>query len=224
MPIDYTKRAPSPASVPPPAAGVSLTKVTLTKSSPSVSLTKQTGRMRVNLNWDARKQAPAATGFFKRRAESSGIDLDLGCLYELTTGQKGVVQALGNSFGSFDVAPFIVLSGDDRSGADVGGESMYINLAHAHDIRRILVFANIYEGVASFDQANGVVTLEPPDGAPIEVRLDEQAGGSRMCAIALIEGNGGQLSVRREVRYIQGAQDALDKAYGWGMNWARGRK
>lgn len=224
MAIDYTKRAPSPASVPPPSAGVSLSKVTLTKSSPSVSLTKQTGRMRVNLNWDARQQAPAATGFFKRRAASGGIDLDLGCLYELTTGQKGVVQALGNSFGSFDAAPFIVLSGDDRSGADVGGESMFINLAHAQDIRRILVFANIYEGVASFDQANGVVTLEPPDGAPIEVRLDEQAGGSRMCAIALIEGNGGRLSVRREVRYIQGAQDALDKAYGWGMNWARGRK
>ncbi|MCW2538959.1 MAG: putative tellurium resistance protein TerA [Frankiales bacterium] len=224
MAIDYTKRPSSPSSPASQTAAASLTKVTLTKASPSVSLKKQTGRMRVNLNWDARTLPPATTSIFKRRNEPSGIDLDLGCLYELTNGRKGAVQALGNMFGSFDSEPFILLSGDDRSGADVGGEDMYINLAHAQDIRRILVFANIYTGVASFDQANGVVTLEPADGAPIEVRLDEQAGGSRMCAIAMIEGNGGQLSVRREVRYIQGAQDALDKAYGWGMNWSRGRK
>jgi tellurite resistance protein TerA len=224
MAIDYTKRPSSPSSPAPHTAAASLDKVTLTKSSPSVSLKKQTGRMRVNLNWDARKLPPAPTSIFKRRNEPSGIDLDLGCLYELTNGRKGAVQALGNMFGSLESEPFIVLSGDDRSGADVGGEDMYINLAHAQDIRRILVFANIYTGVASFDQANGVVTLEPADGAPIEVRLDEQAGGSRMCAIAMIEGNGGQLTVRREVRYIQGAQDALDKAYGWGMNWSRGRK
>jgi len=45
-----------------------------------------------------------------------------------------------------------------------------------------------------------------------------------MCAIALLEGGGGDLTVRREVRYIEGAQDALDREYGWGMDWARGRK
>jgi len=69
-----------------------------------------------------------------------------------------------------------------------------------------------------------VVTLTPASGPAIEVRLDEQAGGSRMCAIALLEGGGGDLTVRREVRYIEGAQDALDREYGWGMDWARGRK
>ena len=30
---------------------------------------------------------------------SKGIDLDLGCLYELADGRKGVIQALGNAFG-----------------------------------------------------------------------------------------------------------------------------
>jgi len=30
--------------------------------------------------------------------------------------------------------------------------------------------------------------------------------------------------VRREVRYINGSQDELDRAYGWGMKWAPGRK
>jgi tellurite resistance protein TerA len=45
-----------------------------------------------------------------------------------------------------------------------------------------------------------------------------------MCAIALLESAGGDFTVRREVRYVDGAQDALDRAYGWGMNWSRGRK
>jgi tellurite resistance protein TerA len=220
MAIDYTKRAPAAA-----APAVSLSKVTLTKAQPKISLTKQSGYLRVNLNWTAQQPAQAGQGGFLRKlTKGAGIDLDLGCLYELNDGRKGVVQALGNAFGSLEAPPYIKLSGDDRSGADVGGENMLINLAQAQQIRRVLVFACIYDGVPSFDLANAVVTLEPATGAPIEVRLDEQAGGARMCAIALIEGNGGELSVRREVHYVKGAQDALDREYGWGMNWTRGRK
>jgi len=219
--IDYTKKAPAA-----PTPAVSLSKVSLTKSSPTVSLTKQTGRLRVNLNWDAQPAEAKPTGFLKRlvAGPATGIDLDLGCLYELADGRKGVVQALGNSFGSLDQPPYIQLSGDDRSGASTGGEDLFVNLAHAAEIRRILVFACIYEGVPSFDRANGVVTLSPGNGPEIEVRLDEQAGGARMCAIALIEGGGADLTVRREVRYINGSQRALDEAYGWGMKWAPGRK
>jgi tellurite resistance protein TerA len=213
MAIEYTKT---------PAA-TSSAKVTLTKSRPRVSLAKQYGEMRINLNWNAQPTAPPR-GLLKRLTGSRGIDLDLGCLYELTDGTKGVVQALGNAFGRLDQAPFIQLKGDDRSGANAGGEDMLINLAHAAQIRRVLVFACIYDGASSFDEANGVVTLTTQSGTPIEVLLDERAEGSRMCAIALIEGNGGDLIVNREVRYIDGAQDALDKAYDWGMRWAAGRK
>jgi tellurite resistance protein TerA len=45
-----------------------------------------------------------------------------------------------------------------------------------------------------------------------------------MCAIAMLESNGGDLQVRREVRYINGAQNVLDRSYGWGMKWGAGRK
>jgi tellurite resistance protein TerA len=170
---------PNPGATP----GVSLQKVTLTKSAPSVSLSKQGGggRLHVNLNWQS--GAPQKGGFLKRvMGGSSGIDLDLAALYELSNGRKGVVQALGDSFGSFDGPPFVVLDADDRTGAAVGGENLYVNLAQAAQISRLLIFAFIYEGAASFDQANAVVTLTPAQGAPIEVRLDEQAGGARMCA------------------------------------------
>lgn len=198
---------------------VSLDKTTLTKAAPAVSLTKKTGasgQMRVNLNWNSGKSG----GLFKK---SSAIDLDLGCLYELKDGTRGVVQALGNSFGSLTAPPYVQLDGDDRSGSASGGENLSINLEHLGDLKRILVFAYIYEGVPAWDKADGVVTIYPQGAAPIEVLLDD-VSAARSCAIALLESNGQELSIRREVRYIDGSQRALDEAYGWGMNWQTGRK
>lgn len=220
MPIDYTKR---PKAEEPPAGGG---RISLTKSAPTVSLTKAAsgGKLHVNLNWDARAAAPAPRGLFSKAKGGGSLDLDLGCLYELTDGRKGVVQALGNSFGSLDSAPYVFLDGDDRSGAVSQGENLYVNLAHLADIRRVLVFAMIYEGAASFDDARGLVTLTPASGPTLEVALDGAGGRSRMCAIALLQNTGGQLSVTREVNYVQGTQAELDAAYGWGMRWQAGRK
>ncbi len=224
--VDYTKR-PNPSQPSEPAASgaapVSLSKVTLTKAAPSVSLAKGAGgRMRVNLSWNARPEGTGGGGFFKKLAGGNrGIDLDLGALFELSDGRKGVVQALGGAFGALDRPPYVQLDGDDRKGG--GGENLTINLDRLSEIRRVLVFAFIYEGVPAWDKADGVVTLYPQGGAPLEIRLDEHSG-TRMCALALLENAGGRLQVRREVRYIDGAQDALDRAYGWGMDWTPGRK
>jgi tellurite resistance protein TerA len=223
MGIDYTKR-PSSSDGAGGAAGAS--KVTLTKSAPAVSLSKHgaaSGMLRVNLNWTARPEG-SSRGLFKRAAKP--LDLDLGCLYEFTDGSKGVVQALGNAFvaRTGDGREVIRLDGDDRSGANAAGENMSINLAHADRIKRVLVFALIYEGAANWAAADGVVTLYPASGPQFEVRLDEPRDGARICGIAMLEGSGGELSVRREVNYIDGGQRALDEAYGWGMRWTAGRK
>ncbi len=225
--VDYTKRPSSPSSSGSGAqgGGVSLSKVTLTKASPTISLTKgggASGQMKVNLSWNAKPEGGGGGGFLKKLAGGNkGIDLDLGALYEMADGRKGVIQALGNQFGDLNAPPYIKLSGDDRTGG--GGEDLVINLDQLQNIRRILVFAFIYEGVPAWDKADGVVTLYPVGAAPIEVKLDESSG-TRMCAIALLENAGGALDIRREVQYIQGAQDALDRAYGWGMDWTPGRK
>jgi tellurite resistance protein TerA len=226
MGIDYTKRpaAPEPAA---PSNEATPAKVILTKAAPTISLTKHagsTGQMRVNLNWTARTDTGGG-GFFKRAAPS--IDLDLGCLFEFTDGSKGVVQALGNSFVAAPRGvnePVIRLDGDDRSGSNEAGENLFINLAYTAQIRRIMVFAFIYEGVANWAAANGVVTLFPAQGPQVEVRLDESRDGARICGIAMLENSGGDLVVRREVNYLDGGQRALDEAYGWGMRWQAGHK
>jgi tellurite resistance protein TerA len=207
------------------AGGVSLSKITLTKSAPSVSLTKRGsagGQLRVNLQWSAGEQQ--SRGLFGKR-RGNAIDLDLACLWEFSDGSKGVVQALGNAFHApYHGAPIIRLDGDDRSGAAVGGENMFIDLSRVDEIRRILVFTFIYEGVPNWASADGVVTLYPASGPEIEVRLDEPDPSSPTCVIAMLENQGGDLVARREVRYIRGGQADVDAAYGWGMEWARGRK
>jgi tellurite resistance protein TerA len=230
--IDYSKRPSSgggsgggaPAG---DGGGVSLSKVTLTKASPSVSLTKRGatgGQLRVNLQWST-GAAPKKGLFSRLTGGGGGIDLDLACLWEFTDGSKGVVQALGNAFQApYQGAPIIRLDGDDRSGSASAGENMFIDLARVNEIRRILVFAFIYEGVPNWASADGVVTLYPAAGPEIEVRLDEADTGSPTCVIALLENKGGELTVRREVRYIRGGQADVDAAYGWGMKWAPGRK
>lgn len=256
--VDYTKKpkAPEPAAAPPPpppaaggatpppppppgapvapaapaapAGGVNLSKVSLTKSSPSVSLTKgggASGQMRINLNW-AQGGGAAGGGGFLKRAFSGGnkVDLDIGCLWETTDGDKGVVQALGNAFGNLNGPPYVFLDGDDRSGTNTGGENLIVNLDQLDRIRRVLVFAYIYEGAPNWAAADGVVTMFPVGSAPIEIKLDETSNDKRFCAIAMLSNVGGGLRIDRQVQYIAGTQRNVDEAYNWGMNWTAGRK
>jgi tellurite resistance protein TerA len=221
--------APVPAPVAPPTAPVRLSKVTLTKAAPSVSLAKQggtSGALRVNLNWQVRKQLP---GWGGRHGGAADLDLDLCALYELADGRKGVVQALGNAFGSVNRPPYIHLDGDDRTGAVSSGENLTVNLDHRQDFRRILVFVTIYQGATSFADLHATVTLQPQHGAPVDFSLDECTVPSTVCALALLTNTGGDLVVQREARYLVpergvSPQRTVDRAYGWGMNWTPGRK
>ncbi|MGM7445456.1 TerD family protein [Streptomyces tunisiensis] len=228
--VDEPQHGAPPAA---PPAPVQLTKVTLTKAAPSVSLTKQggtSGSLHVNLNWEIRKQFSGwAAKLGRPVAMHADLDLDLCALWELTDGRKGVVQALGNAFGSLHQPPFIHLDGDDRTGASASGENLTVNLDHKHQFRRILVFVTVYEGARSFADLHATVTLRPQHGAPIDFSLDECTVPSTVCALALITNNGGDLVVQREARYLVpergvSPQRTVDHAYGWGMNWTPGRK
>ncbi|MFC8089682.1 TerD family protein [Streptomyces sp. NPDC057301] len=227
---------PAMPPVPPPAPQappVSLSKVTLTKAAPSVSLTKQggtSGAMRVNLNWEVRKQFSGwASKLGRPVAMHNDLDLDLCALYELTDGSKGVIQSLGKAYGALHQPPYIHLDGDDRTGAVAGGENLTVNLDHQRDFRRILIFVTIYQGARSFADLHATVTLTPQHGAPIDFSLDECTVPSTVCALALITNTGSDLVVQREARYLVperavSPQRTVDYAYAWGMNWTPGRK
>lgn len=192
-------------------------KVSLEKKSPA-----GIGEILVNLNWNSK---PAKQGFLSGLLGGGrGIDLDLGCLYELKDGRKGTVQALGNCFGSLDRPPYVALDGDDRTGAAASGENLRINGNKLSEIRRILVFTYIYEGIANWQQADAVVTIQYPGAEDLVVKMDSYHSSNIMCGLALFENQADQtFSVEKIVQFYSGHQE-LDRAFGWGMKWTAGRK
>lgn len=183
--------------------------------------------MRVNLNWSAR--AGAAKGRLGKRRRGVDLDLDLCCLWELRDGTKGIIHALGD-FGALHRPPFIQLDKDDRTGTIETGENLTINLDHSSDFKRILVFAEIYDGADSFVGLDAVATLYPVNSAPIEMRMDDCSVPARDAVLALIENVNGELVVRREGRFILPPQGrprwgkmSVDQAYGWGLDWVTSR-
>ncbi|MDB5935340.1 MAG: tellurium resistance protein [Massilia sp.] len=223
---------PSPAAKP-----VSLSKVTLEKRGDKVSLDKRGasgfGRIHVNLNWHQNATAaPAKTGFLAKltgaASSSAGIDLDLGCMYEMADGRKGLVQALGKAWGDLERPPYVRLESDDRTGQSTGGENLFINGDHFNDIRRALIFSFIYKGAPNWAATDGAVTINMPDQAPVEVRLD-QGGNQMMCAIAMIENVGGSLQVTKLAEYFAqegktSAHELMDRRFGFGLRWTTGTK
>ncbi|MYW65440.1 Tellurium resistance [Streptomyces sp. SID8379] len=216
--------------------------IELTKRHPAVSLSKQgadTGNLRVNLSWRMRTSdigGPEKNSLLRHpfsvfkpdvvQAHTQSmvnVDLDLGCLYELQSGEKGVVQPLGGFFGELNAPPYVKLSGDDRFGS-ASGETIYVNLDHRESIKRLLVFVYIYDQTPAFDRTHAVVTLYPSNGPRVEISLDERQPQARSCAVVSIENVKGDLVVRREVKFVYGFQAELDRLYGWGLQWGRGYK
>ncbi|MDT0268796.1 TerD family protein [Streptomyces sp. DSM 44915] len=236
-PVQAAPPAPAQRPAPAPAASggsaINLSKITLTKDAPAISLAKQgatSGQLRVNLNWQQRN-APQKTSWKDRisKAMGGGLDLDLCALFELTDGRKGVIQALGNAFGSLHQPPYMHLDGDDRTGAVAQGENLTVNLDHAKELRRVVIFVTIYSGAASFQDLSATVTLTPERGAPIEFFLDECNVPSPVCVLATLVNERGELVVNREARYLVpdrgvSPQRTVDHAYGFGMQWTPGRK
>jgi len=224
----------SQANNPPPIPAnpsINLSKITLTKNQSSINLKKRDdfGKISVNLDWNQRPQNDKSTpkkgilGDLFKQHQSSGIDLDVGAMIHLKNGEKTLIQALGNRFGSLQSAPYVCLRADDRTGQVSGGEWLDINGQQWSQIEEVFIFAFIYEGAPNWEKTDGVVTIHVPEQSPIETRLTEGAGNLPMCAIARLVNQQGSINVERINQYFKGHQE-MDKAFNWGFSWKRGRK
>ena len=118
------------------------------------------GEIKINLDW-------SKGGVFKQMF-GSAIDLDLGCFYELRDGKKMLIDGLQFSLagggsrdkqtrqGCYTHSPYIWHQGDDRGGSSESGETILVNPAGASNIKRIIVYTFIYEGVAEWSETNAV--------------------------------------------------------------------
>lgn len=118
-----------------------------------------TGEILINLDW--------SKGGLMKRLFGGAIDLDLGCYYEMKDGTKSVIDGLqfahgqggrrdeSSRQGCYTRKPFIWHMGDQRDGG--AGETLIVNPVGISQIKRIIVYTFIYEGVAQWasDQCCG---------------------------------------------------------------------
>ncbi|HEY3424791.1 MAG TPA: tellurium resistance protein [Negativicutes bacterium] len=205
--VDMTKKVKAPSVI------------NLNKSGDShtIDLKKKSGDILVNLNWDSTVE----TRGFLGRLSKTNIDLDLGCMYRLKDGTKGVIQALGNAFGSVTSSPYICLDKDDRTGQSTDGENIRFVKPELLDL--VVLFAFIYEGAANWSSAKGVVTVKQQGSPEIVIKLDNPENGKIMCGLVTIENKDGNLVFTKHEKYYPGHKQ-LDGEFGFGFNWVAGSK
>lgn len=193
-----------------------LKKVSLSKKGDShkIDLSKNSQRIRVNLNWNQTMKK----GLF---GVNKPIDLDLACLYRLKDGRRGIVQALGNAFGSDFMEPFIKLDQDDRTGTSVTGENMYFYKPELIDFA--VIFAYIYEGVPNWNKTDATIVLQQEGSPEIELSIKNGRPQDRYVVFASLTNGADGLNIVREERFFN-SHMAVDQHYGFGLRWRDGHK
>lgn len=152
------------------------------------------------------------------------IDIDLGCLVELMDGSRFAIQALGDVHGAYDDPPFVLLSADERTGArDGDDEFLYINGEKWPLVKRVLVYAYIYGGVASWADVRPVMSVFVPGHPPIVLSPRTSVDKLDVCALILFENSRDGMKVTNLSEYFPG-QAEMDRAYGFGLSWTQGAK
>lgn len=162
--------------------------------------------------------------FFRKKIEKAGVDIDLGCLYELKNGLRGGMQAFGELHGSLSESPWIFLSGDERRGDREGpDEIIRINGAHWKEIDRILLYVYIYDGARNWDAIHPQIQMRVPGEEPMVVTLRARREDMSVCAVAQIENVRGGIKLTSVLEYFPGHAE-MDRAFGFGIDWEAGRK
>jgi len=150
--------------------------------------------------------------------------LDLGCFWQLKGDKKGIIDSLNKNLGDFEQIPYIKLDKDDRSGRALTGETLSINGKKMNELKRILIYSYIYDGVAKWSAIDGIITIKQVNKPDIIVRLDGNGNDDGTCAIATIENDGnGKIKITRAVEYFK-KREPMDKAFNWNFSWQVGTK
>lgn len=159
-----------------------------------------------------------------KKATKQGIDIDVGCLYEMQDGTRGALQAFGDLFGSYDSAPFIHLSGDERTGDKEGDdEGIHVNGQKWADIKRLVVYIYIYSGKGNWEDIKPKITIRIPGERPLTITPAIKKTNLPVCAVAAIENDNGAIKFTNYGEYFPGHPE-MDRAYGFGLNWDDGEK
>lgn len=160
-----------------------------------------------------------------KKAVKQGVDLDLGCFYELQDETRGILQSFGELFGAYDKPPYIALSGDERTG-DAPGDDEYftINGAKWPEFERILIYTYIYKGAKDWAQIKPRITLTiGQDEAPVVIQPSLHTDKLTVCALATLRNVKNGIQVITHGEYFS-SHAAMDRAFGFGLKWEDGAK
>ncbi|HBR69542.1 MAG TPA: Tellurium resistance protein TerA [Rhodospirillaceae bacterium] len=179
----------------------------------------------IGVTWDNAKLKKA--GFIGKmigKAKNAGVDLDIGCLYELADGTRGAIQAFGEKFGNLDALPYIALSEDERTGNTEGhDEYILIKGANWDKIKRILVYIYIYDGAARWSQIRPQIVIDIPGESDLVVTLGAHDDALCLCAVGEVENVRGGIRLTNRSEYFPGHEE-MDRAFGFGLKWDDGKK
>lgn len=156
--------------------------------------------------------------------KAQGIDLDIGCLYELKNGNRGAIQAFGDMYGALDEEPFIKLSGDERTGEAEGEDELIkVNGKRWDEFKRIVIYIYIYEGAENWETVQPQIQVRVPEEKPMVVTLKARREELALCAVAGLENVRGGIKMTNYLEYFPGHAE-MDRAFGFGLEWADGQK
>lgn len=186
------------------------------------------GEIVINLDWNK--------GGFLKNLFGSAVDLDLGCFLELRDGKKHLIDGLQFSHGrgggrnqitrqgSYEYAPYIWHTGDNKGVGSASGETILVNPKGVSQIKRVIVYTFIYKGVARWSDTNAVVKVKVPGNEEVVVEMGVQRDRRNFCAIAQLDfGTDNTIAVKKLVTFHDGHKDC-DERYGWGFNYTPGTK
>ena len=181
--------------------------------------------LRVTLSWN--NIVVESQGFLGRllgKVTKAGVDLDLGCLYELKDGRRGSVQAFGGMYGSRDQSPYIHHTGDERTGDKPGeDEAIAILGANWENVKRFLVYAYVYHGPTSWDQIKPEMRIVVPGETPMIVTPSATRSDLPICALATVKNLENGVHLTNHSEYYS-SHPAMDRAFGYGIQWEDGAK
>lgn len=179
----------------------------------------------ISVAWDNIKiKDSGLVGKVLKKGLKVGVDLDLGCLYELADGTRGAVQAFGDKFGAFDKPPYIRLSGDETTGNAKGeDEIIHVNGKYWDQISRILVYIYIYDGAPHWAEINPRITIDVPGNEDLIVTLANYDEAHSLCVVGGLENVRGGIKLTNYTEYFPGHEE-MDRAFGFGIGWGEGRK
>lgn len=187
------------------------------------------GPIRIGVAWqNVRVQKAGLLGKIIKKTRKQGVDIDIGCLYELHNGQRGCVQAFGEMFGGFNDEPYINLSGDDRTGDDHDDddgedEILLLNGAKWPEIKRLLIYLYIYDGAINWAEVRPQIQIRVPNEKPMIVMLHTDRSDLALCAAAELENVRDGIKLTNRTEYYPGHAE-MDRAFGFGINWEGGSK